>query len=165
MHTVPWSSTLTTKLGLVRLPTCRVANPTPAATVKKHTSMGVQKHEDIFTCNTFPPIDSTNHCCLSNQSIHPFTPLSYQWPSCNRQSSRWKSFSTCQQTSQPCSRCVVRWPSAACGEPLDSVSAAVGTRCALKGRPNTTGQSRLSTSRTGPTKSRPFSGARLIELS
>lgn len=30
MHTIPCSSTVTIKLGLVRFPTCRVANPTPA---------------------------------------------------------------------------------------------------------------------------------------
>ena len=30
MHTIPWSSTVTTRLGLVLLPTCRVAKPTPA---------------------------------------------------------------------------------------------------------------------------------------
>lgn len=40
MQTIPWSSKVTTKLGLVRLPTCRVANPTPAGregnTIKMH---------------------------------------------------------------------------------------------------------------------------------
>ena len=50
MHTIPWSSTVTTRLGLVLLPTCRVAKPTPA---DKHVQCKLtEQHRRISTVLT-----------------------------------------------------------------------------------------------------------------
>lgn len=47
MHIIPWSSTVTIRLGLVRFPTCRVAKPTPAdgevAGAEKRTNYKIKK--------------------------------------------------------------------------------------------------------------------------
>ena len=48
MQMTPWSSTHTIRLGLVLLPTCRVANPTPAEKKEQNT---LKMHSVKYTCS------------------------------------------------------------------------------------------------------------------
>lgn len=63
--------------------------------------------------------------------------LSYQLPSCSRQSSRWKPSSTSQQTSQPLLQLLMRYPQQPPVERLwIQLYSSVGTDSFLKGQPD-----------------------------